>query len=239
MTVRINCCSGPRNISTALMYSFAQRTDTTALDEPLYAHYLSVTGREHPGREEVLAVQDSNGERVITEVILGWYDTPVVFFKQMAHHIIGLDRAFLDSCRNVLLVRDPAEMIASLSARIGDFDLADTGLESQMELLDEMLLRGIEPLVIDATILRRDPERTLTALCERLGIGFDSAMLSWPTGPKPEDGVWARYWYDAVHTSSGFRSWQQTFVDVPERLQHVLGSALPLYSRLLEYALLR
>jgi len=40
MTLRINCWSGPRNVSTALMYSFRQRTDTTVVDEPIYAHYL-------------------------------------------------------------------------------------------------------------------------------------------------------------------------------------------------------
>ena len=40
---RICLWSGPRNISTALMYSFAQRDDTAVYDEPLYAHYLSKT----------------------------------------------------------------------------------------------------------------------------------------------------------------------------------------------------
>ena len=46
--------SCPRNISTALMYSFAQRKDTRVIDEPLYAHYLKKSGAKHPGRDEVL-----------------------------------------------------------------------------------------------------------------------------------------------------------------------------------------
>lgn len=56
-TVRIALWSGPRNISTALMYAFAQRADTTVVDEPLYAHYLSTSDarRYHPGAEEVIA----------------------------------------------------------------------------------------------------------------------------------------------------------------------------------------
>ena len=37
---RICLWSGPRNVSTALMYSFAQRPDTRVVDEPLYGHYL-------------------------------------------------------------------------------------------------------------------------------------------------------------------------------------------------------
>ena len=53
--LRICVWSGPRNVSTALMYAFSMRGDTRAVDEPLYAHYLKVSGAQHPGREEVLA----------------------------------------------------------------------------------------------------------------------------------------------------------------------------------------
>ena len=35
--MRIALWSGPRNVSTALMYSFRQRPDTTVIDEPLYS----------------------------------------------------------------------------------------------------------------------------------------------------------------------------------------------------------
>ncbi len=43
-TLRIHVWSGPRNVSTALMYSFAQRADTRVVDDPRYAHYLRVSG---------------------------------------------------------------------------------------------------------------------------------------------------------------------------------------------------
>ena len=33
---------------------------------------------------------------------------------------------------------------------------------------------------------------------------YDDAMLSWPAGPKPEDGVWAEHWYASAHRSTGF-----------------------------------
>ena len=39
----INLISGPRNISTALMYSFAQRSDCQVWDEPFYANYNGFT----------------------------------------------------------------------------------------------------------------------------------------------------------------------------------------------------
>mgnify|MGYP000610320710 CR=1 FL=1 len=79
---RINLISSPRNLSTALMYSFAQRTDTKVLDEPLYAYYLSCTHINHPGREEILASQSQNPKEVIQDVILGSYDKSVLFIKK-------------------------------------------------------------------------------------------------------------------------------------------------------------
>ena len=128
MTLRINCWSGPRNISTSFMYAFRQRDDTTVFDEPIYAHYLRATGREHPGRDEVLASQDPDGEAVVRDLILGEHPTPVVFFKQMAQHVVQLDRAFLGRCRNLLLIRDPERVITSFAKNVPDVNVADTGL---------------------------------------------------------------------------------------------------------------
>lgn len=51
----INCWSGPRCCSTSLMYSFAQRSDTQVLDEPLYASYLKRSGVPRPYTELVSA----------------------------------------------------------------------------------------------------------------------------------------------------------------------------------------
>ena len=43
MKKKICLWSCPRNVSTALMYSFRSRPDTMVFDEPLYAHYLKVS----------------------------------------------------------------------------------------------------------------------------------------------------------------------------------------------------
>ncbi len=90
---RVQCWSGPRNISTALMYSWRQRADTTVVDEPLYAHYLTIDDRSHPGVEDVLASQQRDADDAIRDVILGPCPTPVLYIKQMAHHLKGIDRA--------------------------------------------------------------------------------------------------------------------------------------------------
>lgn len=235
--LRLSVWSGPRNVSTALMYSFRQRPDTLVHDEPLYGHYLRATGAPHPGIEEVLSFLDDDGERVVREVLLGPCRRPVHFYKNMAHHLTGLDRGFLEGITNVLLTRDPAEMIPSLASQLPDPTMRDTGLERQAEILDHILEHGGDPIVLDAKRLLENPATVLARLCDRLGIPFHDAMLHWPPGPKPEDGVWAKYWYANVHASTGFAPYAPRTAPFPERLKRLLLECEPLYERLLRYAI--
>jgi len=233
---RIQCWSGPRNISTALMYSWRQRPDTTVLDEPFYAHYLTVDDRGHPGVADTLASQANDADDVIRDVILGPCPTPVLYVKQMAHHLRGVDRSHLAHTENLLLTRDPQAMLASLSVQLPNCDLSDTGLVECVELLDAVLAQGGRPLVIESQTLLADPAGVLGGVCDHLGIEFDPAVLSWPAGPKPEDGVWARYWYDNVHRSTRFATPESKRRELPANLRPVLAQAMPLYERLSEYA---
>ena len=235
--LRLSVWSGPRNVSTALMYAFRQRPDTLVVDEPLYGHYLKVTRAAHPGDDEVLAAMDTDGERVVREVLLGPCERPVQFFKNMAHHLEGLDRGFLGELTNVLLTRDPAEMLPSLARQLTNPTLRDTGLLYQTEILDHVLDRGLDPLVLDARQLLLDPPGVLRTACDQLGIPFDETMLRWPAGPKPEDGVWAEHWYANVHASTGFSPYTPRSGDFPERLESLLEESLPLYRRLTRYAI--
>jgi hypothetical protein len=236
--LKLSVWSGPRNVSTALMYAFRQRPDTLVVDEPLYGHYLNVTRADHPGDDEVLAVMDTDGERVVREVLLGPCERPVHFFKNMAHHLTGLDRGFLGSISNVLLTRDPAEMLPSLAQQIPNPTLRDTGLLQQAEILDHILRQGGEPFVLDARELLLDPRGILQKACDALGIPFYEAMLRWPPGPKPEDGIWARHWYANVHVSTGFSAYKPKTNTFPERLAPLLEECRPLYERLSRYAIL-
>lgn len=237
MTVLVNLWSSPRNVSTAMMYAWRQRGDTVVHDEPLYAHYLRRSGRIHPGRDEVLAAQDNDGAAVIEHVVLGAHDRPVAFFKHMAKHLLDLDRGFLARCHNVLLTRDPWEMLTSFQRQVPDTTIADTGLVEMVEILEAAEAAGGEPIVVEARTLLDDPPGVLAELCRRLGLDFDPAMLSWPAGPKPEDGVWAPYWYDAVHRSTGWDPWQPKEVELLPALEPVLEQAGPLYERLQTWAI--
>lgn len=229
-TKRICLWSGPRNVSTAVMYAFRQRGDTQVVDEPLYAHYLHVTGALHPGRAEVMASMSTNGAAVVRDVILGRCEKPVLFMKQMAHHLVAIDRGFLQETLNVLLIRDPREMLPSLAKVLDTPTLADTGLKVQAELLSELQGLGQSPPVLDARLLLENPSGVLRALCARVGIPFDAGMLCWSAGGHPADGVWARYWYGNVHRSTGFVPYRRKPEGVPLGLQDVLEACLGYYA---------
>ena len=235
--LRLSVWSGPRNVSTALMYSFRQRTDTVVVDEPLYGHYLRTSDANHPGAAEVLEAMDDDGERVVREIILGPCERRVRFFKNMAHHLPGLDQGFLHSVTNALLIRDPTEMLPSLAKQLSSPIMRDTGLREQAIILDSVLARDEQPLVIDARELLLDPPGVLRGACVRLGIPFEDRMLSWPAGPKPEDGVWAKHWYHNVHASTGFAPYRPYTDPFPERLKPLLRECLPIYERLRAYAI--
>lgn len=235
--LKLSMWSGPRNVSTALMYSFRQRSDTVVVDEPLYGHYLKATGADHPGDEEVMRSMDCDGERVVRDVILGPCERPVHFFKNMAHHLAGLDRGFLSSITNVLLIRNPAEVLPSLTRQLPYPTLRDTGLAEQVEILETALDDGHDPVVLDAKELLLDPPGVLREACERLGLPFEEAMLRWPAGPKPEDGIWAKHWYANVHASTGFGAYRPKTEPLARELQPLLEECEPLYERLRQYAI--
>jgi hypothetical protein len=206
------------------MYSFAQRADTRALDEPLYGHYLKTTGARHPGQQKIVASMESDGGRVVSETILGPCDRPVLFMKQMTHHLVNLDRGFLKHTANILLIREPREVLLSLS-RVLDTrpTVLDTGLRQQAELLKELEELGQVPPIVDSQELLAGPRSVLSELCRRVGIGFDESMLSWPKGPHPEDGAWARYWYESVHQTTGFQPYRPRTEALPRDLADTLA----------------
>jgi hypothetical protein len=239
-TIRINLWSGPRNVSTALMYSFRQRADTRVVDEPLYAFYLAPTSArsDHPMTAEILASMSTDAGTVADTVICGPTDRPVLFFKQMAHHLVdGVPSRVLTECANVLLIRDPMEVLTTIVHQLPEPTMTDIGIARQLELLRELRDLGQDPPVLDAKRLLDDPEGVLTRLCASLGIPWDPAMLSWPAGPKPEDGVWAPAWYANAHLTTGFLPHRARIEPVPARVAALAVEATAIYRELLPLAL--
>ncbi len=231
MPLRIAMWSGPRNISTALMRSWGNRPDTYVADEPLYAHYLARTGKNHPGAEEVLAHHEGDWRKVVARLCGPVPEGRSVFYqKHMAHHLLPeIDRSWLDGVQNCFLIRDPREMLTSLAQKLDEPLLEDTGLPQQVEIFELVRQRtGRVPPVIDSKDVLLDPERVLELLCRELGIEFTRDMLHWPAGRRETDGVWAKHWYHAVEASTGFHAYRPKSAPLPERLNE-------LYERCLEY----
>ncbi len=237
MTRRINMWSGPRNVSTAMMYSWRQRSDTAVWDEPMYGHYLARTGIDHPGRETILEAVLTDREEILEAMLRRPTPRPVWFFKNMAHHLAGFDLDVVDQLDNFLLTRDPREMLPSLAAGLGRAPvMADTGFDIQVAIVDRLETGGIDPIVVDSRELLTDPRSVLSQLCVRLGLPFEEAMLSWPPGPKPEDGVWAPDWYGRLHETTGFLPYRPKTAPFPEELEPIYAECRPHYDRLYELA---
>lgn len=224
--------SGPRNISTALMRAWENRPDTEVVDEPFYACYLARTGHDHPGRDAVLRAQATDAGVVIAALEQGRPPRGrIVYEKHMAHHIdASTEIGWIDSIDNAFLIREPRRMLASLLRVLPGARVEDTGLPQQLRLFARLRAAGATPPVIDSADILRDPARMLAALCQRLGVSFSDAMLSWPAGPRTSDGVWAPHWYAAVERSTGFTPYVEAAPEIPATHRDVLAQCEQLYA---------
>ena len=236
-TLRIAMWSGPRNISTAMMRAWENRPDCEVADEPLYAHYLAATGADHPGRDEVIAAGDTDWRSVVSHLTgpppLGraiWYQ------KHMCHHLLpSMELDWIDQLHNILLIRDPREVVTSYLRSRDSVCADDIGLPQQNRLFDRLLQsQGKAPLIIDAGEFLAAPELHLRALCAILNIPFHESMLSWPAGPRDSDGIWAPHWYQAVWASTRFATRAEFTATLEGPAAEVAEQCQPLYQRLFD-----
>jgi hypothetical protein len=224
-----------------MMRSWGSRADTFVCDEPLYAHYLLVTGRKHPGAEEVMAHHETDWHKAVR-----WLTGPVpegkkLFFqKHMAHHLLPhIDRGWLGQVTNCLLIRHPREVLTSYLkiTEAPEPCLEDLGFPQQLEILELERSRNVTPPVVDARDVQSDPRRMLGLLCDAVGVEFSDEMLCWPSGLRKTDGVWAKHWYGSVARSTSFEPYQPKNDPVPEHLSGLYQSCLPYYFHLQSHRL--
>jgi hypothetical protein len=238
--VRIAMWSGPRNISTAMMRAWGNRSDSVVIDEPFYAYYLKATGKKHPGADEVIATGETDWRKVVARLTGPVPCEKSIFFqKQMAHHLLPeVDREWLSGVTNCFLIRDPREVIASYIKKQEDPTLNDLGFVQQTEIFQWVRGRtGTAPPVIDARDVLENAERLLRLLCEAVGVEFSESMLSWPSGLRDTDGVWAKHWYGEVAKSTSFQPHRPRQHDVPKRLHEIHDRCRECYQRLYQYRL--
>lgn len=236
-TKRIQLISGPRNISTALMYAFGNRSDCSIVDEPFYAHYLHQHQLDHPGKDEIIKSQSTEIPAVLQDVIFAYCPDDILFIKNMAHHYIGLDYSIINELTNVFLIRDPRQLISSFAQVIPNPSMQDIGIKHEYELYNHSAKAGKKSIIIDAGEVLKDPEKILKQLCLHCQIPFSTNMLSWEAGPREEDGIWAKYWYKNVHQSTGFKKQEQKNRSLPKQCISLFEEAKYYYDTLFELAL--
>ncbi|MBO9463818.1 HAD family hydrolase [Tropicibacter sp. R15_0] len=226
--MKIAMWSGPRNLSTAMMYAFGNRADFAAWDEPFYAAYLKRSGIDHPMRDEIIARHDADSVSVSAQIAGPVPDGKEHWYmKHMGIHMEDTPLDWAEDCVNVHLIRHPARVIASYAAKRENPSFWDIGFQQQLEIYE----RFPGP-VIDSADIRRDPEGMLRKLCDVIGLEFDPAMLSWQAGPRDFDGVWAAHWYGAVHKSTGFARAEGVLPELSPEAQALCDQAMPIYAEL-------
>ena len=239
--MRVARWSGPRNLSTAMMYAFAQRADFEVVDEPFYGPYLRLTGLDHPIREQILASRPEDAFEVEQSLIGSIKDgKPHVYHKHMCQHMIeGIPRDFMAQCVNVFLIRHPARVVASFAKGYPELTAEDIGFDAQAGLFDHVVSLGQTPVVVDSADIREDPQGMLQKLCDAIGLDFDPGMLRWPAGQKPYDRAWAPHWYGSVHTSTGFAGPEGPLPELDGELADLVERTMPAYRKLQAEKLLR
>ncbi len=236
--IRIAMWSGPRNISTAMMRSFASRDDCAVTDEPFYGAYLKQSGDPHPMATEVIADMDCDWQSVVDAMCGAIPEGKAVWYqKHMPHHMIdGTDIMDFPDHTHAFLIRDPRLVAASYAAKN---ELTEARFLGYAQLVDyhkrisDHLGRAAP--VADSNAILSDPEHQISSLCAALGLSWQPAMLSWQKGPHRSDGIWASHWYNAVLDSTGFGA-PTPFTDLPAAAQRIADECRSDYEYLLEYA---
>ena len=230
--------SGPRNISTAMMRSWENRSDTVVVDEPFYAHFLKETGIDHPMAEDVIVEGNTDFEAVIEELSTP-PDAGIFYQKHITTHWMDYFPVdWLSELKHVFLIREPARVVASYAVKRQELTAFDLGYAQQANLFNIISeQQGTAPAVIDSARFLEDPEAQLQSLCERLELDFEDTMLQWPAGRRASDGIWGAHWYDAVIDSTGFGPANTKPLNLSTEQKTIVESCDPYYKTMSKHKL--
>ncbi len=243
--IRVALWSGPRNISTAMMRSWENRSDTVVVDEPLYGPYLATTGKKHAMYQEIIANQGGDWRPIVKALTQGTpqianKQTQIYYQKHMSHHLTpDIELDFVANLRNGFLIRHPNDVLASYLRKHPRATSADLGYPQQVELFNWITTHTDQkPAVFESKDILINPESMLQKLCQALDVPYDSNMLSWPKGYRDSDGIWAPHWYNRVIESTGFSKYQPKENKLSKAEQRIADECLPYYEKMLQHKIL-
>ena len=245
-TLRIAMWSPPRARSTMAMRVF-EALGCAVLDEPFYAYWLKATKREEdPGYAATLAAHETDWRKVEASLLGPVPGGKAVWYqKHMAIHMLPeVSLAWMGKVRNCFLIRDPAEVITSMTEFRGLAHDVEEGARlvgiPQLEHIFDMALalEGQAPLVIDANDLLADPPGVLSRFCAAVGMPFNPDQPNTGAPGKHEgDGAWADAWYQKVYQTIGLEPYTHRQTVVPKALEAVVARCQPTYERMAAHRL--
>ena len=234
--------SGPRNISTAMLRAWENRSDTVVVDEPLYGPYLARTGKKHADHELVIQAQGSQWQPIVKALtedtpIYADSQTTIFYQKHMSHHLTpDIELDFVNHLLNGFLIRHPNDVLASYLRKHHQASPEDLGFPQQVKLFKWIKQRtGITPPILESKDVLTNPEGMLRKLCNAFKIPFSDSMLRWPKGYRNSDGVWAKHWYNRVIDSTGFANYQPKENKLSKQQQRIANECLPYFEELRPY----
>ena len=232
--MRIACWSGPRNISTALMRSWASRKDSFVSDEPFYAYYLKERQLKHPMYKEIIQYYPNTYDDVVASLISEipndkehWYQ------KHMAHHLIDLNNIdWIKNFENCILIRHPKDVIRSYVKKNNLNNVDELGYPQQYRIIKYLDIIGKQFIVIDSNILLNNPKKILSKWCSSIDLEFDISMLKWDKGSHPQDGIWWKHWYDNVIKTTEFKKFSSNEDQLDQKYQSIYNQSLEYYNEM-------
>ena len=155
----------------------------------------------------------------------------------MTHHLININLDFLSQTQNIIFIRNPKQIIASYAQVRDNVTMQDIGIEMQWQLFNHLTKNKLSCIVLDSNEILKSPENVLQQYVIALQISFTEKMLHWPAGVKPYDGIWAKYWYENVHRSTGFEKQKTSERNLPEHLQSLYEESKIFYEQLYPYSI--
>ena len=230
----IACWSGPRNISTALMRSWASRKDTFVTDEPFYAHYLQKTKLKHPMYKEIINRYSTNYNEIVNYLTGEIPKNKKIWYqKHMAHHILELSAIdWISNCENCILLRHPKEVISSYTKKNELNSVEELGYPQQYEIVNYLKKIDKSFIIIDSKELLENPEKSLSAWCGKNNIQFDKSMLKWKKGKHINDGIWWKNWYDNVIQTNEFHKYEKKDINIENKYDSIYNESMKYYSYL-------
>lgn len=223
----------PRSISTAFERVMMERGDFAILHEPFSYLYYVKGETATIGQQFVDPSHPTDYAGIRAHILAAGAERPS-FFKDMCAHCgdkLVEDDTLLTKLTNTFLIRDPAKAIASYYAMNPDVTEEEIGLKQLAAIFSRVQeLGGEAPIVVDADDLENDPDGTINAYCQRLGIPFMPEAMKWEAEHKKEWDIWKDWHKDAARTTGIVKSLEKFTVTV-DNSDHLRGY----YERLLPY----